>query len=488
MNNMNKQIRLVGMAMIGLFVLLFGQLNYLQVFKAHSLNHNALNTRLVLKKFTTKRGDLVTSDGVVLAHSNPTTDGLKWQRTYPQGSLYAGITGYFSFTYGEAGAERSFDADLTGSNVSFQIPHSLKDLTVNQDKSQTVTLTVSDKLQRVAAQQLGKRHGAVVALDPTTGAILAMVSTPSFDPTLLAGHDQTQVREAWQELNADPAKPLLPAAYQQRYFPGSTFKVMTASAALDHRPDLATKPYPALSALPLPQTNGQVLRNFGGEVCGGVLAELFRVSCNTGFAAIGLDMGGPTLASEAQAFGFDKTPPLDLPGAAQAFFPAGDSFNQDQPGLAKSAIGQQDVQAPPLEMAMVASAIANGGVIMKPHVLKQVTNSEGQVTRTASPSPWLTATSPQTAAQMSQLMTSVVNNGTGTAAKLPNVQVAGKTGTAQTGQNAIHAWFIAFAPAAKPTVAVAVLVENQPESNEATGGAIAAPIAKAVLQAALAGP
>jgi peptidoglycan glycosyltransferase len=485
---MNKQIRLVGIAMIGLFVLLFAQLNYLQVFKANSLNHNPLNTRLVLKKFTTKRGDIVTSDGVVLAHSNPTTDGLKWQRTYPQGSLYAGITGYFSFTYGEAGAERSFDADLTGSNVAFQLPRSLKDLTVNQDKSQTVTLTVSDKLQRLAAQRLGNRSGAVVALDPTTGAILAMVSTPSFDPNLLAGHDQTQVRQAWQGLNADPTKPLLPAAYQQRYFPGSTFKVLTASAALDHRTDLTTKVYPNLSAVPLPQTNGQSLRNFGGEVCGGVLADLFRISCNTGFAALGLDLGGPTLATEAQSFGFDQTPPLDLPGAAQAFFPPGNSFGQDQPGLAKSAIGQQSVQAPPLEMALVASAIANGGVIMKPHVLKEVTNSQGQVTRTDQPSPWVTATSPQTAAQMSQLMVSVVNNGTGTAAKLSNVQVAGKTGTAQTGQNTIHAWFIAFAPTDKPKVAVAVLVENQPESNEATGGAIAAPIAQAVLQAALAGP
>jgi peptidoglycan glycosyltransferase len=314
------------------------------------------------------------------------------------------------------------------------------------------------------------------------------VSNPSFDPNVLAGHDQSQVRTAWQALNADPAKPLLPAAYQQRYFPGSTFKVMTASAVLDHRPDLATKPYPSLSSLPLPQTNGQVLRNFGGEVCGGVLADLFRVSCNTGFAAIGLDLGGPTLASEAQSFGFDKTPPLDLPGAAQAFFPPGDSFALDQPGLAKSAIGQQSVQAPPLEMAMVASAIANGGVIMKPHVLKEVTNSQGQVTRTDQPSPWLTATSPQSAAAMTQLMVSVVSSGTGTAAQVNNVQVAGKTGTAQTGQNTIHAWFIAFAPADKPKVAVAVLVENQPEGGEATGGAIAAPIAKAVLQAALAGP
>jgi peptidoglycan glycosyltransferase len=230
-----------------------------------------------------------------------------------------------------------------------------------------------------------------------------------------------------------------------------------------------------------------VLRNFGGEVCGGVLPDLFRVSCNTGFAQIGLDLGGPTLAAEANAFGFDKTPPLDLPAVAQSFFPASDSFTHDQPGLAKSAIGQENVAATPLEMALVASALANNGVIMRPHILSQVTNSEGQVVRTYKPSPWIRATSPETAAQMTQLMTSVVQNGTGTAAQIPGVQVAGKTGTAQTGNNTIHAWFACFAPAAQPKIAVAVLVENQPESNEATGGAIAAPIAKAVLQAALGG-
>jgi peptidoglycan glycosyltransferase len=485
---MNRQIRIVGVVMICLFVLLFAQLNYLQVVRANSLDHHPLNTRLALKKFTTKRGDIVTSDGVVLAHSVPTNDSFKWQRVYPHGPLYAGVTGFFSFTYGEDGAERSFDADLTGANTPLRLPKSLRDLTVQQDRSQTVTLTLSDKLQEVAQKQLAGRSGAVVALDPSTGAILAMYSNPTYDPNPLASHDQTQVRAAWQQLNADPGKPLLPAAYRQRYFPGSTFKIITSSAVYDQKPDLALKPYPELSALPLPQTNGQVLRNFGGEVCGGVLAQLFRVSCNTGFASVGLDLGGPTLAGEATGYGFNKTPPLDLPGTAQAFFPPGTSFVLDQPGLAKSAIGQQDVQATPLQMALAAAAVANGGVIMKPHVLKQVSNSQGQVTGTYQPSRWLTATSPQTAAQMTELMVSVVQSGTGTAAQIPGVQVAGKTGTAQTGLNTIHAWFAAFAPAVQPKIAVAVLVENQPESNEATGGAIAAPIARAVIQAALQGP
>jgi peptidoglycan glycosyltransferase len=483
---MNRQIRLVGVGIVVLFLLLFLQLNYLQVVRANSLNHHPLNARLALARFNTKRGDIVSADGKVLAHSQPTSDQFKYLRTYPEGDLFAQVTGYFSFTYGEDGAERSFDADLTGANAPFKLP-SLRDLTVQRDKSQTVTLTLSDKLQRAARRALGNRKGSVVAIDPSTGAILALWSNPSFDPNALAAHDQNQVRSYWEAANANPDKPLLPRSYRERFFPGSTFKMVTSSAVYERKPDLATKPYPFLSALPLPQTNGQVLRNFGGEVCGGLLPELFRVSCNTGFAQIGLDLGGPPLAGEAADYGFNKTPPLDLPAVAKSFFPPGDSFVHDQPGLAKSAIGQENVAATPLQMALIASAIANNGVIMRPHILARVNNSEGQVVRTYQPSPWIRATSPQTAAQMTQLMVSVVQNGTGTAAQIPGVQVAGKTGTAQTGNNTIHAWFACFAPSAQPKIAVAVLVENQPESNEATGGAIAAPIAKAVLQAALGG-
>ncbi len=485
---MNRQIRIAGIGIIVLFLVLFFQLNYVQVIRASGLDHNPLNSRLALAKFTTKRGDIVSSDAVVLAHSTPTSDAYKWQRTYPTGDLFGQITGFFSFTYGEEGAERTFDADLTGANSPFQLPHSLKDLTIKQDPSQTVTLTLSNKLQQLAKTQLGTRKGAVVALDPTTGAVLALWSNPSYDPSPLAAHDQNPVRAYWQAETTNPDQPLLAASFRRRFFPGSTFKTITASAVYDKRPDLATKVYPNLSALPLPNAGGQVLRNFGGEVCGGVLPDLFRVSCNSGFAAIGLDLGPQALAGEATSFGFDQTPPLDLPEAAQSFFPAADSFGRDLPGLAKSAIGQQNVQAVPLGMALVAAGIANGGVIMKPHILASVANSQGQVVRTYQPSPWLTATSAQTAAQMTQLMVSVVQSGTGTAARLPGIDVAGKTGTAQTGTNTIHAWFVCFAPASAPKVAVAVLVENQPESGEATGGAIAAPIARTILQAALQGP
>jgi penicillin-binding protein A len=327
----------------------------------------------------------------------------------------------------------------------------------------------------------------VVALNPTTGAILALWSNPSFDPNQLSGHNQATVRNYWLAENAAADQPLLASSFRRSFFPGSTFKVITSSAVFDKQPALATKSYPRQSGFPLPDTNGQVLRNFGGEVCGGMLPELFKVSCNSGFAAIGLDLGPQALADEANSFGFNQTPPIDLPEAAQSFFPAASSFSNDLPGLAKSAIGQENVQATPLEMALVAGGIANGGVIMTPHILDHVSNSQGQVVQTYKPSPWITATTPETATQMTQLMLSVVQSGTGTAAQIPGIAVAGKTGTAQTGNNTIHAWFVCFAPAAQPTVAVAVLVENQPEGGDAQGGIIAAPIAKAMLQAILQG-
>lgn len=483
---MNRQIRWVGLAMLALFTALFAQLNYIQVVRAGAIDHNPKNSRLANKEFSADRGDIISADGVVLAHSAPANDTFKHQRQYPTGDLFAHTVGFFSFTYGEDGAERQFDADLTGKNAPLQLPKSFGQLFVKQNKAQNVTLTLSNKLQQIAKQALGQRKGAVVAINPSNGALLALWSYPSFDPNPLANHDQQQVRQAWSADNANPDKPFLPRGFRERYFPGSTFKVVTTSAVFDHAPDLASKSYPFLSSLPLPQTAGQSLRNFGNEVCGGTLPNLLRVSCNTGFAQIGMDMGGDNLTAEAQAFGMMQAPPLDLPAAAASFFPTG-GFKHDLPGLAKSAIGQQNVQATPLEMALIAAGIANGGVIMRPHVLASVADSQGRTVRTYQPKPWLTATSQQTASQVRDLMVGVVTSGTGTAAQIPGVTVAGKTGTAQTGTGTVHTWFVCFAPANAPKVAVAVLVENQPGVNEATGGVIAAPIAKTVLQAALAG-
>lgn len=488
---MNRQIRLVGVGMLVLFTALFIQLNYLQVIHANSLDHNPLNGNAVVQEYTRARGDIVSSDGVTLAHSVPSGDQFKYLRQYPQGSLFAQLTGFFSFTYGSDGAERTYDQVLTGQKQDYKLPTSLGDLRnllTTSNQAQSISLTVSAKMQQAAEAALGSKVGSVVAINPATGAILALYSNPSFDPNQLAIHNTSQEKTNYQALLAAPNNPLSPATYRDRWFPGSTFKILTSAAVFDHNPSLSTKTYPVLSALPLPATNLQ-LHNFGGETCGGQLAELFTVSCNTGFGAVGLDLGAQNLYDEAQAFGFNQVPPIDLPFGVPSNFPAASTFAHDPPGVAYSAIGQQDVSATPLQMALVASAIADNGTIMTPHILGHVTNSQGQTVGTYQAKPWLQATSASTAASITKMMESVVNSpkGTGTAGAVPGVTVAAKTGTAQTGTGNIDAWFAAFAPNPNPSIAVAVLVPNQPGANAYQGGTIAAPIAKAVIQAWLGG-
>ena len=482
---MNSQIRKLGVVMIVLFSALFLQLNYLQVIQANDLNNHPANSRAVVRDFSQPRGVIQTADGTVIAQSVPSGDAFKFQRQYPLGPLFAHVTGYFSFTYGSEGVEKEYNDALTGKIKKDSFDP--RDLLVEKDKTGNVTLSLRRDLQEIATQQLGERKGAVVALDPRTGAILALADYPTYDPSTLASHSQDPVREAWTELNSDPDKPLLPRTYRERYPPGSSFKVVTAAAALATGTATPAQPvYPTLRELPLPNPGGQTLANFGGGTCGGPLPEALRVSCNTAFAQLGMDLGAQKLAGTASDFGFNKVPPIDLPYAAASNFPPASAFARDQPGLAKSAIGQQDVAATPLQMALVAAGIANNGVIMTPHVLAEVRDAEGEVVQRFDPKPWLTAVPPSVAQQTRDMMVAVVAGGSGTRAQIPGVAVAGKTGTAQTGLDKSHTWFISFAPAEAPRVAVAVMLEDQPSSNEFTGGALAAPIAAAVMRAALA--
>ncbi|MBV8235957.1 MAG: penicillin-binding protein 2 [Acidimicrobiia bacterium] len=482
---MNRQIRLLGIAGLILFILLFAWLTNIQVVSAKRLNDNPLNTRQAVKDFSQPRGAIQTADGVVVADSVDTNDQLQRLRQYPTGPLFAHITGYFSFTFGSEGVERTYNKELTGNANKLKL-NSIGDLLLDKKRTANVTLTLTQKLQQVATQALGSRKGAVVALDPRTGAVLAMADYPSFDPNPLSAHDQQTVHAAWNQLVADTNKPLLPRAYRERYFPGSTFKIVTASTGLADGSVTTTQPvYPSLTELPLPQSGGQVLKNFGGERCGGPLPQIIAVSCNTAFAQMGLDLGAQKMSAGALAFGFNSVPPLDLPAAAQSLFPPASAFRFNAPALAKSAIGQQDVQASPLQMALAGAAIANKGVAMGPHVMAEVRDSEGQVIETFKPQPWKTAITPEVASTMTDMMVGVVQHGTATGVALPNVQVAAKTGTAQTGNNTSHTWMVAFAPSQAPSIVVAVIVENQPNVSEATGGVVAAPIAKAVLQAAL---
>ena len=367
----------------------------------------------------------------------------------------------------------------------------ISDLFSGKETIGNVVLTISAAAQQAARDALGDRRGSIVALDPRTGAILAMYSNPSYDPQPLASHDAAEVDAAFAALNADPANPALPRAWRETYPPGSTFKVVTTSVGLETGTTTPETEYRSLEELPLPQTN-TTISNFGGSTCGGTLVESFVRSCNTTFAQIGLDLGEKFPPGNSQ-FGISSVPPLDQnPPAVPSQGPQAGTFATEAPQFALAGIGQGPVSVTPLQMALVAAAVGNGGVIQTPHVLGSVTDPDAQVIRTAEASPWTTAMPPDVAATVGDMMRLVVNdpNGTGTAAAIDGVTVAGKTGTAQN-DNADgsprdpHAWFIAFAPAEAPRVAIAVIVENggTPGGGDAiTGGRIAAPIAKTMIQ------
>jgi penicillin-binding protein A len=481
----DRQIRWLAVVLVACFVILFLQLNRIQVLQASKLANAPGNVRTTEARFSEPRGVIQSADGVVLARSVPTNDIFKYQRQYPEGALFAQITGYFSLIYGTDGVERTYNADLNGKTLPIR---DIKDIFTSRTVTENVTLTLTKHLQQVAATALGNQVGAVVALDPRNGSVLAMYSNPSYDPNPLAAHNSHTENTAWSLYQLAPSQPMLARAYRRSYAPGSTFKVVTAAAVLDHRPDLAKKSYPSQSSIALPNSSHR-LSNFAGETCGGTLPELLTISCDTGFGQIGLDMApGTDLAAEANAFGFNQHPPLDLPAVAASTFPPASAFTNDLPALAFSAIGQQNVSATALQMALVASAVANHGIVMGPHVMAQIHDNQGRLVRSWQPTAWIQATSANTAQTLTLMMANVANNGTAQGVfNIPGVQVAAKTGTAQTGGSAgSNAWMIAFAPAAAPTVAVAVVVPAQPGlSQDATGAAAAGPIADKVLAAAL---
>lgn len=476
---MNRAIGRVGTAVVALVLVLVGMLTYLQVIHADSLANDPRNVRGALRDINLPRGPIVTADGVVVAESNPVEDRTEfdYQRTYPQGPLYAHVAGYQSFVIGSVGVERTYNDELVGRDPLLRIRGVESIL---EEPVGTVVLSLRDDLQRAAAGALGDRRGSVVALDPRSGEILTMYSNPTYDPNPLAGHDTEAVNDYHQLLVANADKPDLARAYRERYAPGSTFKTVTASVALERGLATPDTSYPVLNALDLPLTDN-VLRNFGGQSCGGSLAVSFRDSCNTTFGRVGLDLGDAFVPGMAR-FGIGDAPPMDLvPGAARSTGPLPGSFQANQPEFAFAGIGQGRVSTTPLQMALVAGGIANGGVIMEPHVVREIRDAEGRVVRRIEDRRWRTAVSPATAQAVAAMMVTVVQSGTGTAAQIDGVTVAGKTGTAEA-PGRTDAWFVAFAPAEAPEVAVAVFVEGG-----GSGGSVAAPIAETVIRAYLAG-
>jgi penicillin-binding protein A len=501
---MERRIRRVGIAFVVLFTVLFGQLAYVQVFAADDIKNNPANfSRQLIAEYNVRRGSILTADGLVLAESVPAPPGSRYrfERRYPQGDLYGSITGYYSRIYGRTGIEQSMNPYLSGEAPELAVS-TFTDLFLGRSKrGASVIVTIDPRVQAVAKSALGGNEGAVVALDPSNGNVLALYSTPGFDPNVLSSGTDEQIRQAWGTLNDDPRKPLLPLATQELFLPGSSFKLVTASAALENgygTDSVWQNPH----RLTLPLTNEQ-LQNFGDEFCNGGSSTVtlqigFQESCNVTFAKVGLKLGPENMAEQAQAYGMCLTHPpaqttcdeqpisFELP-FQNGRFPEPSYFERNDPLLAFSAIGLDNDLVNPMQMALIASAIANDGSLMNPRVVTQVRDAQGRVAREFRPQQWGQPISDATAEAMTQMMISVVNGGTGYRAAIPGIQVAGKTGTATNGPGeAPNAWFTAFAPAGAPRVAVsAIVLDGGDLGSEATGGQVAAPIVKQVIEAAL---
>jgi peptidoglycan glycosyltransferase len=462
---------------------LFAWLNIIQVFKAKGYNDNPINTRSEVRDYGKPRGQILSADGAVLARSVEAANRFGRERQYPEGDLFGQVTGYFSYSYGSDGVERTYNAELTGRTASRSISD-LVGLLVDDITTNDVRLTLSKPVQEAAKAALGDRRGSVVAIDPRDGSILALWSFPSYDPNPLSQADQAKAATArgLYLLNLD--KPLLPRSFRETFFPGSTFKIVTAAAGLASGITLDQPVYPPESSY-VPPTTTSPINNFGGETCGGNLLEILVISCNTAFAHLGIDVGAKRLVDTAHSFGFGDVPPIDLPSAEASSISDTTFFDKNRAIVAQTAIGQNAVRATPLQMALVAAAVANRGRVMAPHVMKEVIDAKGAVIDTYRPSVWRQAMSSVDADTLRTAMAEVAARGTATNLAVPGVPTAGKTGTAQVGDGTSHAWIIGFAPVDNPRVAVAVVVENQQGASEATGGRVAAPIGEKVLEAAL---
>ncbi|MFD7708903.1 penicillin-binding transpeptidase domain-containing protein [Streptomyces sp. NPDC059786] len=457
-----------------------------QVFHASSYDGNPANRRPTIARYGQPRGDILVG-GQAVTGSRDTRELLRYERTYRDGPLYAPVTGFASQRYGTSLLERTEDGVLSGADPLLAPLPLWNDVTRARNPGGQVVTTIDAGAQRAAYEGLGARRGAVAAVEPATGRILALVSAPSYDPGTLSGTGPAVARE-WARLNADDAKPMLNRAIGQTYPPGSTFKVVTAAAALDAG---VVKDLDAPTDSPDPYTLPGTTTRLGNEVKGCANASLryaFQWSCNTVFAKLGVDVGLRGMTGSAARIGFNDRG-LRIPFAVA---PSNFDARLDRAQLALSSIGQFDTRATPLQMAMAAGAVAGGGSVKSPYLVERTTTRTGATVRTKGARTLRQAMRPGTAAKVRELMTDVVAKGTGGNAAIPGATVGGKTGTAQHGignSGTPYAWFVSWAQAddaMQPAVAVAVVVEDASAvRGDISGGGDAAPIAKAVMKAVL---
>ncbi|MCH9666669.1 MAG: D,D-transpeptidase PbpA [Actinomycetia bacterium] len=487
---MNTSLRRTSVMIMALIVLLLANATLTQVFTADSLRSDPRNQRVLLDEYSRQRGQ-ISAGGQLLAYSVSTEGRFRFLRVYPNPLTYAPVTGFYSLSYSSAGLERAEDTVLNGSD-SRLFGRRLADFFTGRDpRGGNVATTINPPVQQAAWDAMengcdGPCKGAVVALEPSTGKILALVSAPSYNPNLLATHDIDEQTAAWRQLRDDPDSPLMNRAISETYPPGSTFKVLTTAAALEagETPDSVLTAAPAIA---LPNSTA-MLENYGGSPCGGdpttTLGYAFAHSCNTAFVQLGIHTGADALRSTARAFGIDLTPPaIPLQVAESTIGPI-----PDDAALGMSSIGQKDVALTPLQNAMIAATVANKGITMQPYLVESLKAPDLVSIDTTEPVEERRAVPEQVADTLTDLMVAA-EQVTQQKGAIAGVQIASKTGTAEHGTDPRntppHAWYIAFAPAQAPKVAVAVLVENGGNRLSATGGAVAAPIARATIAAAL---
>ena len=476
---MDRQLKRVTVAVMLMFLAVFASTTIITVFQVDALNADSRNTRTLNDSYSAERGPILVN-GQAIAESKPAADKYKFQRVYANPQLYSSVTGYFTLNQGNTGVEGALNSYLSGTANDQFLTKVNSILTGQKPKGGSVSLTIDPKLQQAAWDALGNNSGAVVALNPRTGAILAMVSKATYDPNLLASHNSNDVISSYQKLLADPTKPLINRAISgDLYYPGSVFKLVTTSAALDSGKYKPEDTFPNPSTLTLTGTSTPINNAEGGS-CGGQatvsIADALRLSCNIPMAQLGAALGGDVLKKYASAYGYGQK--LSIPmRVTPSIYNVGDTAQ-----VQLSAFGQFEDRVTPLQVAMTSAAIANGGSLMQPTLVKEITAPDLTVIQPFQQKVFSQPITPATSATLTQLMINNVNSGAASNARISGVDVAGKTGTAQNGDGKPYTlWFTGFAPANDPQVAVAVVVEN----GTSFGNAVAAPIAKKVIEAVL---